>query len=372
MDIWKQDALMRDEAAVLRLKSLYRQYGYTPFRMSRFEEYDFYADNRSFLQSESVITFTDLNGKLMALKPDVTLSIVKGAPDDGEMQKVFYSENVYRADNSQRERSFREIMQVGLECIGRVDLYSQSEVMTLAARSLHEFSKDFTLDVSHMGFVTGMLEELTLSKAMRAKLIEDIGRRNISALRLECAGLEEDYVEGLCAMASVYGSFGEELPKLRAISRNRRTDAALDELESLCAVLEDEGFAQNLHLDFSIMNDMRYYNGVTFLGFVDGVPRSVLSGGRYDNLLRKMGKDADAIGFAIYLDALDRLLHGDSGFEADVLLTYDAQSDAATVAKAARDISLEGKSVRVQRTGLQSPRCKEELQMIKGKVKMHG
>ena len=368
MDILKQDALMLDEAAVLRLKSLYRQYGYTPFRMSRFEEYDFYADNRSFLQSESVITFTDLNGRLMAMKPDVTLSIVKGAPDDGAVQKVYYSENVYRADASQRERSFREIMQVGLECIGRVDLYAQSEVVSLAARSLRVFSEDFTLDISHMAFVTGMLEDMPLTQAQRARLIEDIGRRNISDLRTLCAGLDEKSTEALCAMASVYGSFDEQMPKLRAISRNRRTDEALDELEALYAVLEDEGLSQNLHLDFSIMNDMRYYNGVTFVGFVAGVPRSVLSGGRYDNLLRKMGKNADAIGFAIYLDALDRLLHADAGCEADVLLSYDAQSDAALVAKAARAIAAEGKSVRVQRAGLQKPRCKTEIQMIRGKV----
>lgn len=368
MDMWKQDALMRDEEAVLRLKALYRQYGYTPFRMSRFEEYDFYADNRSFLQSESVITFTDLNGKLMALKPDVTLSIVKSAPDDGEMQKVFYSENVYRADDRERERSFREIMQVGLECIGRVDLYSESEVVTLAARSLQEFSKDFTLDISNMSFVTGMLEDLPLSPGTRAKLLEDMGRRNVPGMRALCAGLDENTIEGLCAMASVYGSFAEQMPRLRAISRNRRTDEALDELDALYTVLEDAGFADKLHLDFSIMNDMGYYNGVTFVGFVDGVPRSVLSGGRYDNLLHKMGKKADAIGFAIYLDALDRLLHGDSGCDADVLLSYDAQSDASAVAKAAREISAQGKSVRVQRLGLQKPRCSEEIQIIKGRV----
>lgn len=41
--------------------------------MSKFEEYDFYAENRSFLHSEAILTFTGLDGKLLALKPDVTL-----------------------------------------------------------------------------------------------------------------------------------------------------------------------------------------------------------------------------------------------------------------------------------------------------------
>jgi ATP phosphoribosyltransferase regulatory subunit len=78
------------EKIAFRLRSLYNRYGYTQYKMSKFEEYDLYARNKDFLLSENVITFTDLSGKLMALKPDVTLSIVKNSRDDAEnLQKLY-------------------------------------------------------------------------------------------------------------------------------------------------------------------------------------------------------------------------------------------------------------------------------------------
>ena len=111
-----------DRSRVLAsVQALYNRYGYRPYRMNKFEEYDLYARNKDFLISDSVITFTDRNGKLMALKPDVTLSIVKNTADTGSVQKLSYQENVYRV--SKGSDSFRELLQVGLECLGRIDDY---------------------------------------------------------------------------------------------------------------------------------------------------------------------------------------------------------------------------------------------------------
>ena len=111
--------LKNEERAVIALRALYQSYGYLPYKMSRFEEYELYARNKDFLLSDRVITFTDTNGRLMALKPDVTLSILqKGEENPGCKRKVCYNENVYRV--SRRSGQFKEIMQTGLECIGDV------------------------------------------------------------------------------------------------------------------------------------------------------------------------------------------------------------------------------------------------------------
>ena len=50
-----------------------------------------------------------------------------------------------------------------------------------------------------------------------------------------------------------------------------------------------------------------YYNGVVFSGYIKGLPFRVLSGGRYDALLKRFGRQSGALGFAIYLDELDAL-----------------------------------------------------------------
>ncbi len=140
--------LRNDEKAVFALRSLYEKYGYAQFKMSKFEEYDLYVRNKDFLVSDNIITFTDTNGKLMALKPDVTLSIIKSSDDEkGYTQKVYYNENVYRVAKS--TASFKEIMQVGLEAFGNIDDYNICEVLTLAAKSLKSISASCVLDISH-------------------------------------------------------------------------------------------------------------------------------------------------------------------------------------------------------------------------------
>ena len=152
-----ENILLSDEIAVYRLRSLYRSYGYTPYKMSKFEEYDLYVRNKNFLVSDNIITFTDIGGKLMALKPDVTLSIIKNNKDNPDtVQKVYYNENVYRVSGS--TPAYKEILQTGLECFGRIDTYCISEVLTLAAQSLSCISGEFVLDVSHLGIVSAVLD----------------------------------------------------------------------------------------------------------------------------------------------------------------------------------------------------------------------
>ena len=148
-----------EQQAAAALKALYADFGYTPFKMSRFEEYDLYVRNKEFLVSDRIITFSAPDGKLLAMKPDVTLSIVKNAPQTG-VQKVYYRENVYR--------DFREIMQAGLECVGCLDDYDIGEVAVLAAKSLALLGGDFVLNLSHMGLIEAVLEGLDGNQSRHA------------------------------------------------------------------------------------------------------------------------------------------------------------------------------------------------------------
>ena len=167
-----------EEKAVFALRGLYKQYGYLPFKMSKFEEYDLYVQNKDFLVSDSVITFTDRSGKLLALKPDVTLSIIKNTRDEkGVKQKVYYDENVYRVSGSTHE--YKEIMQAGLECIGDIDAYDVFEVIYLAAKSLATISSDFVLDLSHMGIFAALLDETSDSDSFKRevdRLLDFLGK----------------------------------------------------------------------------------------------------------------------------------------------------------------------------------------------------
>ena len=356
--------LKKEEQVIFSLRALFEQYGYKKFKMSKFEEYDFYADNRSFLSSENILTFTGLDGKLLALKPDVTLSIVKntkGNRDDAE--RVYYNENVYRARKGAGE--YKEIMQVGLEYIGEVDDYATLEVLLLAQKSLKAISDQYIMDLSHMGFVAGLMEEVNLPYAQQKSVLSCISEKNAHGVRAICAeaGLADDMTQKMAALASLYGGLEATLEEAKALCCNEKMEQAVAELEGILRCLKIGGNEKNVNLDFSIVNDMDYYTGIIFQGFINGVPSGILSGGRYDNLLQKMGKDADAIGFAVYLDLLERFESAEKEYDVDTLLLYEDGVDTAALAKAAQMLTDNGQSVLVQKKNTGNVKYKQLLCM---------
>jgi len=324
-----------EEQVMFSLRGLYQRYGYAPFKMSKFEAYDLYMKNKEFLVSEGVITFTDTDGTLMALKPDVTLSIVKnyrGAP----LHKVCYSENVYRIAGA--SRSYREIMQTGLECMGDVGLYEISEVILLALQSLQTIAPSFMLDLSHMDILDAVLADTDLTDAHTEEAIGLIAGKNEDALMTLCSGLPEEQTRRLMQLLRISAPLPQALPQLKTLIDS----PALQELEILSAVLQSQGLAERVHLDFSIVSDRHYYNGFVFRGYAEGIPESILSGGQYDRLMRKMGKPARGIGFAVYLDQLELLSRKQKSYDIDTVLLYDADTDLVSLTQAAAGLAETG------------------------------
>ncbi len=297
--------LKREESAIFRLRSLYQGKGYSRYKMSKFEEYDLYVRNKDFLVSDNIITFTDTNGKLLALKPDVTLSIIKNSKEvKGEVQKVYYNENVYRV--TRKTGSYGEISQTGIECFGDITRENIAEVTLLAAKSLETIADDYKLDLSHMGLISGLLDQYILSDADIEAILNYIREKNSHDL-LSLNTLPDDLLKKLEIIINSYGKLSDVLPKLEKISSGTRMKAALEEIKAVLKVLETEGLSDKIDVDFSIANDMNYYSGIVFQGFIPGIPTSVLSGGSYDNLMKKLGKTSSGIGFAVYLNLLERL-----------------------------------------------------------------
>ena len=344
--------LKPEERAVFALRSLYRGYGYLPFKMSKFEEYDLYVRNKDFLVSDRIITFTDVGGKLLALKPDVTLSIIKNGEDrPGEKQKVCYNENVYRVSGSTHQ--FKEILQTGLECIGDLDGYDVCEVVTLAAASLATVSENYALDISHMGILSAMLDEITADTNMRREIARCISEKNTHDLARVCAeaGVSETDTAALCDFVSIYGDMDTVLTRLAPLARRyEAVSVAISELTALRDHLKATPYGSRVRFDFSIMNDMSYYNGVVFCGYLDGICECVLSGGQYNKLMKCMGRRSGAIGFALYLDLLEELDQQATPFDTDVLVVYDASVSPADVAAKVASLRAEGKTVSAQRT----------------------
>ncbi len=243
------NVLQNNEKIIYALRELYASRGYSRYAMSKFEEYDLYAKNKDFLVSDNVITFTDTNGKLMALKPDVTISIAKNTRDIPEgVRRIYYSETVYRVSKS--TDSFREIMQTGVECLGDVGTDEMVGVIELAAESLSLLSDSYAIDLS------------TVAPA---------------------------------------GPDGDE-PFREVLAR-----------------LKKGPYSDRFRVNPALSGDENYYSGIVFKGYLAGIPEAVLSGGRYDRLMRKLGRSSKAAGFAVYTDRLERL---------DIAAKKDGPADA--------------------------------------------
>ena len=355
------------ERIALSLRDLYGRYGYRQYKMSKFEEYDLYARNKDFLISDSVITFTDTDGKLMALKPDVTLSIVKNSMDCHGVRKLYYHENVYRV--SKGDQSYREIMQVGLEAMGQVDDYTISEVLLLAAKSLQAISGEAVLDISHLGLLTQLMESIGIPADSRSDLVKLISEKNAHEMTALCesCGISKENIDVLRQLISLNGSPARVLPKLENLLIGKVDSNTLNQFREVLSSLEGSAAENLLRIDFSVVSDLHYYNGFVFKGFINGLPGSVLSGGQYDRLMQKMRRADRSIGFAVYTDLLDRLEQPNEEFDADIVLLYDASASLADIRAQARILSAEG-SVMVLPSLPDDIRCKKVMKLSGNEV----
>ncbi|MBO5129520.1 MAG: ATP phosphoribosyltransferase regulatory subunit [Oscillospiraceae bacterium] len=357
-----QAILKREEKAVFGLRSLYRKYGYSPYKMSKFEEYEYYIRNKDFLVSDRIITFNDTNGRLLALKPDVTLSIIKNREDiPGCKQKVCYNENIYRVSDSTHQ--YKEIMQAGLECIGDIDLYDIYEAVSLAAQSLALISEDFILQISDLDILSAALNRVCPDAEFQRAATGFIAGKNAHDLQRLCRefDIDSDDAAVLSRFVSVCGSRVQVLDQMEELCGSWLGDS-LNRLKKLSALLEKSPYSQKIIFDFSVVNDMNYYNGIVFRGYLSGICDGVLSGGQYDKLMRKMDRRSGAIGFALYLDLLEQLPSQRSSFDVDVLVLYD---DTAPVAEAVEKLISGGKTVSAQKAVPPRLRYRELLDLRK-------
>ena len=339
--------LTPEERIPLLLRGIYETYGYRRYSMGRFEPYDVYWRNRSFLKSEQVLTFSNFDGKLMALRPDVTVSIAKNIAADTVSAKLYYIENVFRLRQGSREYS--EISQIGLENIGNDDIYSDGETLLLALKSLEQLTDDYLLCLSHMGIISAVMDWCGLQDQRADDMLELLRQKNADGLRIAAkdAGLDKDKTDLLEALARVSGPPNTVLDTLNRLPQPDDMKQALVRLSELNSLISAAGYGQRLRLDFSVLCDLDYYNGLVFRGFIRQLPSAVLSGGRYDKLMARFDKPQPAIGFAVYWGETERIFHSSPDYDADVLLLYSSDQ-AADVMRAGDEMRRQGYSVRAE------------------------
>ncbi len=335
--------LPKVERIPIILRDLYERYGYTKYRMAKFEQYDFYREHKGFLKSEGILTFNGPNGKLLALKPDVTMSIAKSVKNDKEY-KFFYVENVYRADGGE----YSEINQIGLEYIGGESEYSCAEVLLLAQKTLEVISDKHVLNIGHAGVWNTCFSLFDVSDSVKFEILAKVKSKSVHELKevLAKANLSQQASDIILKLASISDKLSIATVQLAEITKTLPFGDICAELASISNALSAVGLSENCNLDLSVISDLTYYNGIIFQGYVQGVSKVVLAGGRYDNLLKSLNKSHKAVGFAVYTEELERALKEDTSEDGEkICIKGKSISEALVAVKEKADKGIRVKAV---------------------------
>lgn len=295
--------LINENSIVSNLINIYERFGFKKIKLSKFEDYNLYNNNKDFLQTEHILTFMNLNGNLKSLRPDVTLSIVKKVLKDNEKetQKIYYIEDIYKIVSNEYE----EIPQVGVEIIGKLNNYSNLEIISMAIESLKSINKNYILEISNIDFISAIFDEINLEENLKIEILNNIYLKNKHDLeKLLNKNVDCKYKKYILSFVELSGNYKYILKKLKSLIINKKMQKSYEELKSLSFVFELYNNFDKILLDFSIESQLGYYNGIIFKGYIKESNDIILSGGRYDKLLNKFNSNKNAIGFAIYMDKL--------------------------------------------------------------------
>ncbi len=304
----------------------------------------------------------------MALKPDVTLSMVKNTRDEPGIRKLYYNENVYRVCKG--SQGFKEIMQIGLEAMGQIDEYCIYEVLKLAAESLNSTEKCCILEISHLGLLFSAICHAGIRPEEHQQVIRCIGEKNLHQLQRICVqlGIPEHRIDLLCRLASLYGKAEEVLPIVQSLLTGIADEQELSQFLRIIGTLSAGKFRDMIRIDFSAVSAPQYYSGFVFKGFAQGVPSAILSGGQYDSMMKKMKRQSGAIGFAVYLDVLEQYSPVRTDYDVDTLLIYDERCSIPEIEAMARNATADGESILLQRQIPPGIRYRKLVTMGKGRV----
>lgn len=306
------------------LKDIFKSRNYHRVMTPTTEYYDVFTSSESYLPQEQMYKLIDKNGKLMVLCPDGTVPIARltaARLTHMEMPlRLYYSHNVYRMANGLRGHS-SEVYQCGVELIGNGSLRSDLEILSMAADSLERISGgDYRLEICNIGYFKALMDSLEADEDVTEEIRRNIEQKNFASLN----DLLDNFpgnkaAEALRYLPRLFG--GEEVfERAYQLFDDEAARTSLQELQNVYQSLQELGLGNHVIIDLGLVNQAEYYTGIIFRGYFTEVGEPVLSGGRYDALLRDFGPDLPAIGFAVNVDLASNILPKTKSKPADILV----------------------------------------------------
>ena len=305
------------------LEKVFKRWGFFKIATPVFEFYNSIKPGWGKLLDRIAYKFTGPGGDTLVLKPDMTAPLARVVASNFRSTapplRLYYITPVYRFPTDSMVKK-SEIYQAGAELIGVNGAGADAEIIALAADCVKGLNiKNYRIDLSQVGFFSNLLKDLELSPADIRKIKNLVYKKEERELDrfLRERSLKKGSIEKILRLTTLYGKSGV-LNEASALVVNGEMEKDLKNLSDVCSMLDKYGLAGSVSIDFGLVRGLDYYTGIIFDVFAEGIGSALISGGRYDNLIKKYGYDTPATGFA--LDAglvLDSLSSSQSGFSGE-------------------------------------------------------
>jgi ATP phosphoribosyltransferase regulatory subunit len=350
-DVLLQEAAER-EVVTAQVAAVFDAWGYAPVETPMIEEYATLEQGVGLASELAAFRLFDLDGSLLALRPEMTVPIARVAAsrlaDQVGPQRVRYTGPVFRENVSLRGQA-RQFTQAGIELIGEGGPAADAEVVALAVEALTAAGlDDFVISIGTVALLSALLEGTGQDQAWEGAIVAAVHDRNLVELdRLAGAhGLDPPLARALAQAPRLRGG-AEAFDACEALIAAAGAEGVLAPLRETYRILDALGYAGRVTVDFGIMRSFDYYTGFVFEAYAPGVGAPLGGGGRYDRLLAAFGRPAPAAGFALGLERVMIALAEQGSTPALQPLDALIGGDAGAAFAAAHDLRASGWRVRM-------------------------
>ena len=307
------DEIKKKQTIEARLLHELHLFGYQDIETPTFEYFDIFNIDKGSAPSSEMFKFFDRENNTLVLRPDITPSIARSAAkyyaDEDLPLRFCYKGNCFKSAHQHRG-TLAQFTQVGGELINDDSSASDAEIIACVIRCLLSTGlTDFQIEIGDVGFFKGVINAAGLDSETEEKIREYIHIKNFYGLSeyVSKLSVDENLKKAISSFDNLFGGV-EILDAAEHLVTNETSKDAITRMKRVYTALETYGYAKYVTFDLSMINRYNYYTGICFRGYTYGTGDAVVKGGRYNHLLKKFGKEAPSVGFAIYVDDLMKAL----------------------------------------------------------------
>ena len=369
-----RDLILQECALKKRLQKdieeIFVKWGYEEIITPTIEFYQTFQSGFQNLKEEDVYKFFDSKGRILVLKPDMTIPIARVVAtrfkSEDKILRLRYCSDVFRVHESLGGKK-NEYTDCGVELIGLKDRESDLEILVTALDTMKVLGDiNFKLEIGNIDFFNSAIKDINLDEEERNELASLIDRKSLKELEdfLNKFDIDEETKIFFKELPWLFGD-KEVLQRAKGFAVTDELKESIEYLEELEKSLCELGYEDKISFDLGMVPRLDYYTGIIFKCYADGAGATVLSGGRYDNLMATFGKDMPAVGFSINLDTLAGVMAGRNVRNQEIIKVSYSKKDEINVLKKAAILRQNGKIVELCPTeGLEQVEVSKEVKNI--------